>query len=240
MSILTRIPDFKFKLTPQQTRLVSDTADSLTIGRSGTGKTTCSVLRLCATELLYKYYHHKKSGQTLCSENIDTSCGFRSIFMTVSSNLSQDVKLFYEKLIFQIKEKFMQKEKSTKNADQKLEMIEIPDDDDLPQTPLENSKKNLQEAEDFENFGESNLDLDFGDEDLLLDNSDKPEAKVFTNFRKYSDDQFPLFTTIREFLYLLDSTLTVPFFWRDVNNEMKQEGAGFWEGSDSKLRYYTN
>jgi hypothetical protein len=239
MSILTRIPDFKFKLTPQQTKLVSDTADSLTIGRSGTGKTTCSVLRLCATELLYKYYHHKEAGETLSSENIDTSCGFRSIFMTVSSNLSQDVKLFYEKLIFQIKDKFTQKEKSLK-ADEHQKVIEIPDDDESEPNPMENSQKNQKEAEDFENFGESNLDLEFGDEDLLLDNSDKPEAKVFTNFRKFSDDQFPLFTTIREFLYLLDSTLQVPFFWRDVNNEMKQEGTGYWGGNDSGLRYYTN
>jgi len=47
----------------------------------------------------------KQKGEVLTSGELDKALGFRSVFMTVSSYLSQDVKLFYEKLIDQIKEK---------------------------------------------------------------------------------------------------------------------------------------
>ena len=145
----------------------------------------------------------KNKDMVLNSDNIDEAIGFRSVFITVSSHLSQDVQVFYNKLVEKIKSKFIEKEsKAIKGIFNDL-------DDDTQVT----------ENEVNEIFEEVNLQLEL-DEDFDFDQSNQKDKSTKTNLINYKDDQFPLFTTIREFLYLIDSTLTHPFFYRDYNNEM--------------------
>ncbi len=53
LSIIEQIPNLDIKLSALQQAVVSSSENLLCLGRSGTGKTTSSVLRLFAQELMY-------------------------------------------------------------------------------------------------------------------------------------------------------------------------------------------
>jgi hypothetical protein len=54
VELLTKIPNFKVKLTNQEKDVIGENGNVMVIGRSGTGKTTCAVLRLFSIEMLFK------------------------------------------------------------------------------------------------------------------------------------------------------------------------------------------
>lgn len=54
VELLTKIPNFKVNLTEQEKDVIGENGNVLAIGRSGTGKTTCAVLRLFSIEMLFK------------------------------------------------------------------------------------------------------------------------------------------------------------------------------------------
>jgi len=78
----------------------------MVIGRSGTGKTTCAILRLFAMEMLFKvrlsYYKNKHSSMLkdtrLDVDDIDNSIGLHCLFVTASPVLTSEVKRFYGRL----------------------------------------------------------------------------------------------------------------------------------------------
>jgi len=43
------------KLTDEQRKIIGTPGNVIALGRSGTGKTTCAILRLFASEVVYKY-----------------------------------------------------------------------------------------------------------------------------------------------------------------------------------------
>jgi len=51
---LEKVPNFKFKLTNQQREVLFTNGNLIIVGRSGTGKTTCAMLRLFGIEYLSK------------------------------------------------------------------------------------------------------------------------------------------------------------------------------------------
>lgn len=55
LRLIKSIPKIKFKLTPEQEMMIGTPQNILCLGRSGTGKTTSSALRLFATDATYKY-----------------------------------------------------------------------------------------------------------------------------------------------------------------------------------------
>ena len=54
VELLTKIPNFKMKLTEQEKDVIGENGNVMAIGRSGTGKTTCAILRLFSIEMLFK------------------------------------------------------------------------------------------------------------------------------------------------------------------------------------------
>lgn len=54
VELLQKIPNFKIKLTEEEQNVVGAPGNLLVIGRSGTGKTTCALLRLFAMEMLFR------------------------------------------------------------------------------------------------------------------------------------------------------------------------------------------
>jgi polynucleotide 5'-kinase involved in rRNA processing len=62
VKLLAKIPKFQLKLTHEEEELIGKPGNVLAIGRSGTGKTTCAVLRLLAQETLFtlKILQNKK------------------------------------------------------------------------------------------------------------------------------------------------------------------------------------
>jgi hypothetical protein len=179
-NLLLSLPNFKFSLTPQQTALISDSSDTITIGRSGTGKTTCFILRLLATEFLYKIKQCQETGQKFSSKMVDQAFGFRSVFMTASSVLAEDVKMFYIKLIEQIKDKLLTKENIATSFNGQKD----------PTGMAEIVEENLKEIGiDMRGI---DLDLEFGNEDLDFEENAQEQAKSRnTAFTSYEDKDFP-------------------------------------------------
>lgn len=54
IDFISKTPNFKFKLTKQQKEVIGKNGTLIVIGRSGTGKTLLSILRLYAIEFLTK------------------------------------------------------------------------------------------------------------------------------------------------------------------------------------------
>lgn len=72
LKILKKIPNFKLKFSKKQKSMLTDDSKVvLTIGRSGTGKTTCAILRMIAIDLLYIASEKIKKGERqITSEDI--------------------------------------------------------------------------------------------------------------------------------------------------------------------------
>lgn len=51
---LLSIPNFKIKLNDDEIKVINSPGNIMAVGRSGTGKTTCAVLRLFAIEMKFK------------------------------------------------------------------------------------------------------------------------------------------------------------------------------------------
>jgi len=91
----------------------------MVIGRSGTGKTTCAVLRLFSIEMLFKIrlalYKKKFSSEianTRCSsDDIDQAIGLHCIFLTASPVLTSEIQRYYKKLTDNIKQELEKKKK---------------------------------------------------------------------------------------------------------------------------------
>lgn len=96
MELLTKIPNFNINLTEQEKDVIGENGNVLAIGRSGTGKTTCAVLRLFSIEMLFKIrlsIYQKKYQDTVkdiqCeSSDIDNTMGLHCIFLTASPVLT--------------------------------------------------------------------------------------------------------------------------------------------------------
>lgn len=55
----------KFRLTIEQEKMIGTANDLLCLGRSGTGKTTSSALRLFSTDAFYKYIEQHQKFKSL-------------------------------------------------------------------------------------------------------------------------------------------------------------------------------
>lgn len=119
VELLKKIPNFKIKLTEEEKNVVGENGNVMVIGRSGTGKTTCAVLRLFAIEMLFKIrvsLNKKKFGGMLkdtrfMADDIDQAIGLHSIFVTASPVLTNEIERYYNKLTDQIKEELEKKRK---------------------------------------------------------------------------------------------------------------------------------
>lgn len=96
VELLIQIPNFKVNLTDQEKDVIGENGNVLAIGRSGTGKTTCAVLRLFSIEMLFKIRLSlfKKKNEAMIkdarcsSDDIDDTIGLHSIFLTASPVLT--------------------------------------------------------------------------------------------------------------------------------------------------------
>jgi hypothetical protein len=111
VELLEKIPNFKLKLTDQERDVIGQNGNVLVIGRSGTGKTTCAILRMFSMEILFKIrltlYKNKHEGilrdTRFTADDIDKTIGLHCVFVTASPVLTNEVRRYYEKLTKQIK-----------------------------------------------------------------------------------------------------------------------------------------
>ena len=127
VELLQKIPNFKIHLTEQEKDVIGQSGNVLAIGRSGTGKTTCALLRLFSMEILFKMrlslYKNKHENilkdTRFSADDIDKNIGLHCVFATASPILTNEVQRYYNKLTKQVKDQ-LQKKKEKLKAMKKL------------------------------------------------------------------------------------------------------------------------
>jgi len=181
--LLKTLPNMALRLTEEELELISTPGNVLVIGRSGTGKTTCSLLRMFSAEILFRYKMLKK--KKLRAEDVDKPSALHFIFVTASPVLTNEVKIYYKKLNKLIKDGLEAKEKTAKPDFEEEEKVE--------EIKLERQVSELSQAEEIEE------EINSGPHSMNL----------------LTDEDFPLFATIRKFILMIDGSLERPFFTRD-------------------------
>lgn len=87
---------------------------TIVIGRSGTGKSTCAILKMLAIDLLFigRKVLKLKKNKVDASDLVPT--GIRNLFLTSSRVLADDLRAFYEKMWNALKEKLLGREMKSK------------------------------------------------------------------------------------------------------------------------------
>jgi hypothetical protein len=151
VQLLEKIPNFKIKLTEEERRVIGQAGNVLALGRSGTGKTTCAVLRLFAQDLLFKIRVTKENlkGGILKDKRYfnDTAeiAGIHSVFVTASPVLTNEVNRFYNKLNEKVNAEIKRREelrKKTQESKEEAQTTEI-----VTKKPTEEEKQPEEEPE---------------------------------------------------------------------------------------------
>ena len=109
LKLIKSIPKLRFNLTMEQETMIKTPNNLLCLGRSGTGKTTSSALRLFSTDVVYKYMeelkrfkekHPDKLNQHFRVEPqfLNTPSTLKLVFVTASPVLTNEVKKFYNEM----------------------------------------------------------------------------------------------------------------------------------------------
>ncbi|CAD8105849.1 unnamed protein product [Paramecium sonneborni] len=207
LKIIQNIPNFKFNLTNEQQDIISFNGDGLVIGRSGTGKTTCALLRLFTTDILFKIRSKLDQIISLTPDiqlnQQQKGCQLKTVFITASPLLACQVKRLYDKLVQNIQDVINNKKKNQKNKEEETQVFQ----DEMDQSTFQiiNAIKIDQEQQDQQQ--------QVNQEDELDDEEIDAYEKEMGKFSRFSDiNQFPIFLTLRKFLFLVDASLINSFF----------------------------
>ncbi|CAD8049358.1 unnamed protein product [Paramecium sonneborni] len=174
VEFLQKIPNFTIKLTDEQKQIIGKEGKVIFTGRSGTGKTTCLILRLLAMQYLFKLRLQIQLGKNpqLKANDLFISCVF------VSSSHIQSVlaKNYYKKLNYQIQSQLDKKQ----------------------------SKFNNQFCSQTQDF--------------KID-SNNYNQKHFDSFYDVIQEDYPLFLTIKQLIFMIDASLNQPFFSQNQTKE---------------------
>lgn len=190
--LIKTLPHFSLKLTEEQTELISTPGNVLAIGRSGTGKTTCSLLRMFASEIVFRF-RMQKGKEKLNSGKIDKPTPLHCIFVTASPVLTNEVNRYYDKLNSLIKEELESKEKLARN------------EESFEELKLERQTSELSVAEEIE-----------------IESNSGPSSMSYV-----TDDDFPLFVTVRKLILMIDGSLHRPFFDRTKSGKVIGSSTNF-------------
>ncbi|CAD8075657.1 unnamed protein product [Paramecium sonneborni] len=239
VELLQRVPNFKIKLTEEEKEVVGSDGNVMVIGRSGTGKTTCSILRLFAMETLFKLrleLYKQKHENVLQNykyddQEVNNNVGLHCVFATASPVLTTEVKRYYGKLTAQIKaelEKKKQKDR-VKRLQQEQEAQKQQIENQFNQSTVQIVDAKQVEEKYFEQqIGEIQLQKEQGGFQEELNEEDweqeeeklKQELNAFHSFADMKDSDFPAFLTIKKLVLLVDGSLAKPFFSRTQDNKI--------------------
>ncbi|CAK70913.1 unnamed protein product (macronuclear) [Paramecium tetraurelia] len=168
VEFLQKIPNFSIKLTDEQKQIIGMEGKIIFGGRSGTGKTTCLILRLLAMKHIFKLRieMHKKKNPSIEIDDLYFNC----LFISNNNILSIQAKKYYEKLNNQVQAE-LNKNKQKRN--------------------YQNSQ-NLSWAQ-----GAS---------------QDSYRSNLLTQGYQNVQQDYPLFLTIQQLIFMIDSFLNKPYF----------------------------
>ncbi|CAK74855.1 unnamed protein product (macronuclear) [Paramecium tetraurelia] len=239
VDLLQRVPNFKIKLTEEEQKVVGSDGNVMVIGRSGTGKTTCSILRLFAMETLFKLrleLYKQKHENVLQNykyddQEVNNNVGLHCVFATASPVLTTEVKRYYGKLTAQIKaelEKKKQKDRLKRQQEEQEAQKQQIDNQFNQSTVQFVDAKQVEENYFEQQIGGIQLQKEQGafQEDLNEEDWDQEEEKLkqelnaFHSFADMKDSDFPAFLTIKKLVLLIDGSIAKPFFSRTQDNKV--------------------
>ncbi|CDW90518.1 lupus brain antigen [Stylonychia lemnae] len=225
LRLIKSIPQLKFKLTIEQEKMISTPNNLLCLGRSGTGKTTSSALRLFSTDVFFKYMDNlrkfKADNPDKLNQHFQVDPYFlnkptslKLVFVTFSPVLTNEVKKFYEdtkqhfiqQLIIR-REKLLKKEMMMQEERKDYEVID--DYSENEEEEILGGDSTQADQNDLHTYLKLEQDI-FQDEDQL-----EKQLKLPSSMDSLSADHFPLFATVRRLIYMIDASLQSSFFSRN-------------------------
>ncbi|CAD8177655.1 unnamed protein product [Paramecium octaurelia] len=204
LDLLQKSQLFKIKLSNQERQIVITKNNALVIGRSGTGKTTSTVLRIFATEMLVKVrskFLGQKKIQVL-QDYQGKEVEIHQLFSTANRFLVQEVEKYYNKLERQAQ--------------------------DAINTHRTQSTFKLDES--FVSINESVIsDYETDILDFVLQEEQIQQSQIGQNFQSQSKEKslssikFPGFLSSEQLLILLDKKSNNPFFSIEKINKFRQK-----------------
>ena len=132
----------------------------MTIGRSGTGKTTCALMRLFAIELLFKLklsLLQKRNSKLFNKFDLEKNIGIHCIFATTSPYLTFEVQKQYYKMTHQVKQQLRKKELKMRKAQKESELIKNKIIEEEDKVDYENIEENYNEKQELNEQIENDL-----------------------------------------------------------------------------------
>lgn len=173
------------------------------------------------------------------------------VFITASPLLARNISKMYHRVLNYLKSMMYEKEKKAKSSVAKTSAEKVVVHEDTPEDEFEeigekdgsDSKKDERKennshmvTEAMEGFDLKILDDAEKEIEQMLDdiNINEDSNEVPNSFYKVGIDDFPLFLTLKEFLYLMDSLMPTSFFARNVDNLIR---AGIKKTNGKKAFY---
>ncbi|CAK59284.1 unnamed protein product (macronuclear) [Paramecium tetraurelia] len=203
-NLLKNIKSENFTTNMEQFEAIAKQGDTILIGRSGTGKTTISLLKLFITDAIFMLRQNLDLVQESNSkinlqytDQLSTGIQLKTLFLTSSPLLAQQIKQKYDNLVKNVQQTLREKNKVQKFSEQLKENLD---------------ESTVQILDVLEEEEENASQFQIEDEEENEEDIDQYE-KEMGQFQTLSDiKQFPAFLTIRKLLFLIDSQLNNPFF----------------------------
>jgi len=263
LKVLESIPNFTYRFSQAQRDVIAARDNLVVIGRSGTGKTTCAVMRMLGIRLLEIAHANQKKGISKISrKDLEAPSYCKMVFITASPLLAKSVQKMYSRVIEYLKDLLGRKEakKAAAEAAERFKASEnkadegvVTVEDKLDETfevvkdregkelddEIEGEIKvvtNVLEDFDIKILDEAEREID----QMIGDIGIEDKEEVPNTWAKIGIRDFPLFLTLREFLYLMDSLLSVSFFERTLDtrlrygNDIRTGGRGLFRHRENK------
>ena len=228
LKFFENLEEYGIKFEESQKRMLISSNNTLALGRSGTGKTTVSAFKMVAIDLLFKAYSKahllglNKAPLEAKDLSIYNGCGI--IFCTASPVLTNEVRRFYLDLNQKIKEFLINKEKKKlekKKAKENEDKPEVIDQKEVSSEEVKESSKPDEKSEEAKLMQESiKIALESTKQDLEDEFEEAAQKNIPSSIDRLSNDNFPCFLTVKKLIYMLDASLSYPFFSRSIDGSI--------------------
>ncbi|MDP2437579.1 MAG: hypothetical protein Q8P67_17690, partial [archaeon] len=220
---IQEVPGFPLSLSPQESSLIEESGPVLLIGRSGTGKTTCALLRFWARNQVFRRLWLQRfhaSDKEVDGVQIQL---YNAVFLTLSPMLCRSIAKYYHSL----------EARTSAHLDRLFDTTDSSSSSSLPsnvhQSKTRDFEKDQKAVDELLDKEDNELEAELRDEDPF---GEDPASGLPSNFSLQKDCSFPMFVTLHQFLYMVDGTLYRPFFSRDAAGNIMAVSASpaSWHG----------
>ncbi|CAD8127787.1 unnamed protein product [Paramecium sonneborni] len=201
IQFLQKSPVFKIRLSQEESKVIESQENCLVIGRSGTGKTTCSALTIFISQYQQKIRRKflNLEEQVFVKDYDDQDISIRNIFITVNQKLVDKVEEYYQKLKFIIIEMVIKAKKDSLNDNQIENCIT---DNEIINAILKD--------EEVQEINDKKQNIQF-------------IQKNQGDFQNLNTLKFPCFLSTLNLLILMDQKLQFPYFSKDRIEKFKKK-----------------